>query len=105
MPVADLWKGPFPLLALNSMDTSTPSPHRAPHQTAPDGSWRRRALSGGAAFLALLGMLCLGAVVISGLRGEPVWPGFAAGAFYALPLAFVLMAGLIIAGIRRRRRG
>ena len=55
--------------------------------------------------LAVVGILCLGAVLLSSLRGESVWPGFAAGALYALPAAFLLMAGLVIDGIRRRRRG
>ncbi|MCC3270714.1 hypothetical protein MUG94_02490 [Arthrobacter gengyunqii] len=87
------------------MDTSTPSPGRTPHRTAPEGSPLRRILTGTAALLAVVGLLCLGAVLLSGLRGESVWPGFAAGAIYLLPAAFVLMAGLIIDGIRRRRRG
>jgi hypothetical protein len=91
------------------MDTSTPStgrtPHRTPHRSAPEGPRWRRILTGAAALLAVVGLLCLGVVVLSGLRSESVWPGFAAGAFYALPVAFLLMAGLVIDGIRRRRRG
>ncbi|MET4060799.1 hypothetical protein ABIB35_002355 [Arthrobacter sp. UYP6] len=87
------------------MDTSTPSPGRTPHRTAADGPRWRRILTGAAAFLAVLGMLCLAAVLLSALRGESVWPGFAAGAIYALPTAFLLMAALIIDGIRRRRHG
>lgn len=101
----DLWTGLFPLLALSDMDTSTPSPGRTPHRTAPEGPRWRRILTGAAALLAVVGLLCLGAVLLSGLRGESVWPGFAAGAFYGLPAAFLLMAGLVIDGIRRRRRG
>lgn len=100
-----LWTGPFPLLALTAMDTRTPSPGRAPHRTAPEGPRWRRILTGAAALLAVVSLLCLGAVLLSGLRGEDVWPGFAAGAFYGLPVAFVLMAALVIDGIRRRRRG
>lgn len=91
------------------MDTSTPSagrtPHRTAHWSAPQGPRWRRILTGTAALLAVVGLLCLGAVVLSGMRGEGIWPGFAAGAFYALPAAFLLMAGLVIEGIGRRRRG
>ncbi|WP_104104977.1 hypothetical protein [Arthrobacter sp. 08Y14] len=87
------------------MDTRTPSPGETPQRTAPQKSIVRRVLSGTAATLAVLGLLCLGVVLLSALRGESVWPGFAAGAIYLLPAAFLLMAGLIIDGIRRRRRG
>ncbi|MFJ7751738.1 hypothetical protein ACIQXM_17505 [Arthrobacter sp. NPDC097144] len=87
------------------MDTSAPSPGRTPHRTAADVPRWRRVLTGVAALLAVLGLLCLGAVLLSALRGESVWPGYAAGAIYALPAAFLLMAALIIDGIRRRRRG
>ena len=87
------------------MNTSTPPPGMTPHRTAPHGSPVRRFFSGAAALLAVLGLLCLCAVLLSALRGESVWPGFAAGAIYLLPAAFLLMAGLIIDGIRRRRRG
>ncbi|MCC3284111.1 hypothetical protein [Arthrobacter caoxuetaonis] len=58
-----------------------------------------------AALLALAGVASLAALLLEALRGESVWPGFAAGAFYALPIAFVLMAGLVIDSIVRRRRG
>ena len=91
------------------MDTSTPSPGRTPgrtqHRSAPEGPRWRRILTGVAALLAVVGLLCLGVVVLSGLRSESFWPGFAAGAFYGLPAAFLLMVGLVIDGIRRRRRG
>ncbi|MDN3481779.1 hypothetical protein QMA10_07565 [Arthrobacter sp. APC 3897] len=87
------------------MDTRTPTPGETPQRTALQRSFLRRLLSGTAAMLAVLGLLCLGAVLLSALRGESVWPGFAAGAIYLLPAAFLLMAGLIIDGIRRRRRG
>ncbi|MBP3037805.1 hypothetical protein J2M53_16315 [Arthrobacter sp. zg-ZUI100] len=87
------------------MDTSTPPQGRTPNRTSPSGSPLRRSVTGAAALLAVLGLLSLGAVLLSALRGESVWPGFAAGAIYLLPVAFVLMAGLVIDGIRRRRRG
>ena len=58
-----------------------------------------------AAVLAVAGVVSLAALLLEALRGETVWPGFAAGAFYALPLAFLMMAGLVIDSIVRRRRG
>lgn len=57
-----------------------------------------------AGFLALAGLACLAALLLQALRGESIWPSLTAGAFYALPLAFLLMCGLVIDGIRRRRR-
>ena len=58
-----------------------------------------------AGFLALVGLGSLAALLLQALRGETIWPGLAAGAFYALPLAFLLMCCLVIDGIRRRRQG
>ncbi|GAA1356576.1 hypothetical protein GCM10009636_26130 [Arthrobacter koreensis] len=58
-----------------------------------------------AAALAVAGVGSLAALLLEALRGEAVWPGFAAGAFYCLPLAFLMMAGLVIDSIVRRRRG
>ncbi|MEB7503828.1 hypothetical protein [Arthrobacter koreensis] len=58
-----------------------------------------------AAVLAVAGVASLAALLLEALRGEVIWPGFAAGAFYALPLAFLIMAGLVIDSIVRRRRG
>ncbi|MBF4993432.1 hypothetical protein ITX31_04805 [Arthrobacter gandavensis] len=58
-----------------------------------------------AAVLAVAGVGSLAALLLEALRGEAVWPGFAAGAFYCLPLAFLMMAGLVIDSIVRRRRG
>lgn len=64
----------------------------------------RGLLAAVAGFLALVGVASLAALLLQALRGEAIWPGLAAGAFYALPLAFLLMCGLVIDGIRRRRR-
>ncbi|MER2137254.1 MAG: hypothetical protein ABS909_05260, partial [Arthrobacter sp.] len=58
-----------------------------------------------AGLLAVAGVGSLAALLLEALRGEVIWPGFAAGAFYALPLAFIMMAGLVIDSILRRRRG
>lgn len=58
-----------------------------------------------AGILAAAGVGSLAALLLEAFRGEVIWPGFAAGAFYALPVAFLLMAGLVIDSIVRRRRG
>lgn len=58
-----------------------------------------------AGILAVAGVGSLAALLLEAFRGEVIWPGFAAGAFYALPVAFLLMAGLVIDSIVRRRRG
>ena len=58
-----------------------------------------------AAVLAVAGVASLGLLLLEALRGAEIWPGFAAGAFYALPVAFLLMAGLVIDSIVHRRRG
>ena len=68
------------------------------------GTWRR-VLTVAAAVLAVAGLLSLGMVLLAALGSAAVWPGFAAGSIYLLPVAFLLMAGLVIDGIRRRRRG
>lgn len=58
-----------------------------------------------AGVLAVAGVVSLSALLLTALQGESIWPGFAAGAFYALPAAFLLMAGLVIDSIVHRRRG
>ena len=58
-----------------------------------------------AAVLALFGLGTLGAVLLLSLGNQSVAPWLVAASLYALPLAFLLMAGLMIDGIRRRRRG
>ena len=58
-----------------------------------------------AGVLAVAGVASLAALLLEALSGGIIWPGFAAGAFYALPVAFLLMAGLVIDSIVRRRRG
>lgn len=57
-----------------------------------------------AGLLAVAGLVSLAAILLGALNGTEVWPGFAAGAIYALPAAFILMGVLVIDGIRRRRR-
>ncbi|WP_246657829.1 hypothetical protein [Arthrobacter yangruifuii] len=81
---------------------STVAPERrAPSRRSPV----RRAAAVLAAVLALFGLGTLAAVLLLALGGQSVTPWLVAASFYALPLAFLLMAGLVIDGIRRRRRG
>lgn len=65
----------------------------------------RRVAAALAGVLALFGLACLATVLFLALQGRTVEPWLVAATFYALPLAFVLMAGLVIDSIRRRRRG
>lgn len=85
-----------------------PAPASAPGPETPSAAGRsplRVLLTVLAAVLAVAGVGSLAALLLEALRGEDIWPGFAAGAFYALPVAFLMMAGLVIDSIVRRRRG
>ncbi|MCC9206321.1 hypothetical protein [Arthrobacter sp. zg-Y769] len=83
-----------------------PVPHTSPdHGIPPRKSPLRRFAAVLAAVLALFGLGTLGAVLLLSLQGQTVAPWLVAASLYALPLAFLLMAGLVIDGIRRRRRG
>ncbi|MGW9402991.1 hypothetical protein ACWGQ2_03375 [Arthrobacter sp. NPDC055585] len=84
---------------------STPAKSRADFPEKTRRSPLRMLVTALAGLLAVAGVGSLGALLLEALRGEVIWPGFAAGAFYALPLAFLMMAGLVIDSIVRRRRG
>lgn len=77
-------------------------PHRGGRAGA---SVLRRAAAILAGLLALFSLGCLAAILILYMQGAAVAPWLIAACYFALPLAFVLMAGLVIDGIRRRRRG
>ncbi|MFZ3416844.1 hypothetical protein [Arthrobacter sp. 3Tela_A] len=83
----------------------TPSNSRADGSQKSKRSPLRMLITALAGLLAVAGAGSLAALLLEALRGEAIWPGFAAGAFYALPLAFLMMAGLVIDSIVRRRRG
>ncbi|MER2134776.1 MAG: hypothetical protein ABS910_08880 [Arthrobacter sp.] len=83
----------------------TPANSRAGGAEKPKRSPLRMLLTALAGLLAVAGVASLAALLLEALKGEVIWPGFAAGAFYALPLAFLMMAGLVIDSIVRRRRG
>ena len=83
----------------------TPANSRANGAENPKRSPLRTLVTALAGLLAVAGVGSLAALLLEALKGEVIWPGFAAGAFYALPLAFLMMAGLVIDSIVRRRRG
>ena len=93
------------------MDKTPPDtfrPPAAPGRQTPNPSgnrWRpARLLAAVAGLLALFGLGTLAAVLILALQGQTVAPWLVGSAYFALPLAFLLMAALVIDGIRRRRR-
>ncbi|MCC9175566.1 hypothetical protein [Arthrobacter sp. zg-Y179] len=92
---------PSPLAEKQMSAPHTPPDPRVPPRKSPL-RWFATLL---AAVLALFGLGTLAAVLILSLGGEAVAPWLVAASLYALPLAFLLMAGLVIDGIRRRRRG
>ncbi|MFD1214078.1 hypothetical protein ACFQ36_18775 [Arthrobacter sp. GCM10027362] len=53
--------------------------------------------------LCAAGLLSLGAVLANAWAGTPAWTGFPWIAFFGLPAAFILMLGLVVRSIRRRR--
>ncbi|MCC3276673.1 MULTISPECIES: hypothetical protein [unclassified Arthrobacter] len=81
-----------------SVSGSQPGPRRT-------RAWISGALAAAAGLLALFGLGTLAAVLILALQGQSVAPWLVAAVYFALPLAFLLMAGLVISGVRRRRRG
>ncbi|MCQ2001374.1 hypothetical protein [Arthrobacter zhaoxinii] len=88
--------------AEQQLPVSPASPER---RLPPRRSPLRRVAGVLAAVLALFGLGTLAAVLLLSLQGQAVAPWLVAASLYALPLAFLLMAGLVIDGIRRRRRG
>ena len=85
------------------MDPSSPNSGKTTGRFG--GTPARLTLTILAGVLAMVGVASLGALLLEALQGETIWPGFAAGAFYALPVAFLLLAGLVIDSIVHRRRG
>lgn len=57
-----------------------------------------------AVVLAAVGLLSLTGVLVTAFLQGDVWPGFMAGAYFCLPIAFVLMIALVLSGVRARRR-
>ena len=93
------------------MDKTPPDAVRPPAAVAPEPAPRpenagrpARLLAAVAGVLAVFGLGALAGVLILALQGQAVAPWLVGAAYFALPLAFVLMAVSVINGIRRRRR-
>lgn len=57
-----------------------------------------------AVVLAAVGVTSLAAVLISTAVGAQVWPGLLFLAYTCLPLAFIVLAAMVIVGLVHRRR-
>ena len=94
------------------MDKTPPDAVRPPAAVTPEQTPRRpekagrpaRFLAAVAGVLAVFGLGTLAAVLILALQGQSVAPWLVGAAYFALPLAFLLMAASVINGIRRRRK-
>ncbi len=93
------------------MDKTPPDAVRPPAAVPPGQAPRpenagrpARLLAAVAGVLAAFGLGTLAAVLILALQGQAVAPWLVGAAYFALPLAFLLMAASVINGIRRRRR-
>ncbi|WP_026551698.1 hypothetical protein [Arthrobacter sp. H20] len=82
------------------------SPHHLPDHSphGPERNLPRLVLMIAAVVLAAIGLLSLAAVLVTAFLQGTVWPGFVAGAYVCLPVAFVLMMLMVISGIRARKR-
>ncbi|NKX56219.1 hypothetical protein HGG74_17135 [Arthrobacter sp. E918] len=69
----------------------------------PDSSPATAAAAVAAVVLCAAGLLSLAAILAGAWAGTGAWTGFAWIAFGCLPAAFVLMLGLVVRSIRRRR--
>ncbi|SDI05873.1 hypothetical protein SAMN04488693_105200 [Arthrobacter subterraneus] len=54
--------------------------------------------------LAIIGLLSLGAVLVSAWAGADPWPGFVTAAYFCLPLGFLLMLVTVVVNIVSRGR-
>ncbi|MDM7990820.1 hypothetical protein [Arthrobacter sp. zg-Y877] len=90
-----------PMSAARKQPAEDPTPDSPP---SPRPGTLRRAAGVLAGALALFGLGTLGAVLVLSLQSQQVAPWLVAASLYALPAAFLLLAGLVIDGIRRRRR-
>lgn len=89
-------------VSVMSNTSPSPAPDHGPREPAPGTP--RLVLMVTAVALAAVGLLCLTAVLVTAFLQGDVWPGFMAGAYFCLPIAFVLMIALVISGVRARRR-
>jgi hypothetical protein len=53
---------------------------------------------------AVIGLLSLGAILVTAFFQGTVWPGFVLASYFCLPIAFLLMAALVVWSVVVRRR-
>lgn len=89
-----------------------PAPSRFPDQppvgsiggNRAEGSSRgRTAIMVLAVTFAAIGLLSLVAILLSALLQGAVWPGFVLATYFCLPIAFLLMASLVLWSVVSRR--
>jgi hypothetical protein len=61
-------------------------------------------LTSAAVGVAVISLACLAVVLAAAAAGLELWSGFMTVALYGLPVAFLLLAALIIANVILRRR-
>ncbi|MHA7210346.1 hypothetical protein [Arthrobacter sp. MDT1-65] len=85
-----------------------PSPDHLQRNTgdeAPDGTSRGRSVVLVLAVVfAALGLLSLAAILATAFLQGTVWPGFVLATYFCLPIAFLLMAFLVVWSAVSRRR-
>ncbi|MBM7847749.1 hypothetical protein [Arthrobacter roseus] len=78
------------------------SPEIAPEHAPQDRILRAGTVA--AVVLAAIGLTSLVAVLISAAVGVQVWPGLLLLAYTCLPVAFIVLAAMVVVGLVRRRR-
>jgi len=78
--------------------SSSPSPAQLP-----DSSRAATAAAVAAVVLCVAGLVSLAAILAGAWAGSRAWTGFAWIAFTTLPAAFILLAGLMVRSVLRRR--
>jgi hypothetical protein len=82
------------------MSGTSPSPRPA---QLPESSRAAAAAAVAAVLLSVAGVVSVAAILAGAWAGTRAWTGFAWIAFTTLPAAFILLAGLVVRSIRRRR--
>ncbi|MCU1631486.1 MAG: hypothetical protein JWM61_138 [Micrococcaceae bacterium] len=75
----------------------------APDLTEPAGRGRL-VLTVLAVVFAAIGLVSLAAILATAFLQGTVWPGFVLASYFCLPIAFLLMAALVVWSVLARRR-
>ncbi|RJT77356.1 hypothetical protein D6T63_15180 [Arthrobacter cheniae] len=57
-----------------------------------------------AVVFAAIGLVSLAAILATAFLQGTVWPGFVLASYFCLPIAFLLMAALVVWSVLARRR-